>query len=205
MLAGSVSLALVDRVTCPVAVVRGPAPQVPPPRSGPVVVGVDGSRAGHAALELAAGLAVSLGARLVAVHTWADVVVGIDGGARRRPEDPAFLAAEGAALLEAEDAVAASYTSLPVERDLVDDTPVRALLDRARGARLLVVGHRGQGHGSGSGMLLGSTSRALVESGGVGGWRLLRTRLGRHRHTRPPHGEVRDCRVGDYVIVKPSR
>jgi hypothetical protein len=41
MLAGSLALELLDRVTRPVAVVRGSAPQVPPPGSGPVVVGVD--------------------------------------------------------------------------------------------------------------------------------------------------------------------
>ena len=57
MLAGSNALGLLARAACPVAVVRGAAPQVPPPRSGPVVVGVDGSVAGAAALELAADLA----------------------------------------------------------------------------------------------------------------------------------------------------
>ena len=118
--------------------------------------------AGRAALQFGAGLAASLSTRLAVVHTWADVVVGIDGGAHRRPEVRAFLEAEGAALLKAElDWVEASYPGLPVERDLVGNTPVRALMDRARSARLLVVGHRG--HDSGPGMLAGSTSRALVE------------------------------------------
>ncbi len=83
MLAGSLALALLDRVTCPVAVVRGSAPQVPPPGSGPVVVGVDGSPAGRAALIFAAGLADSWAAPLVAVHAWSDVVAGIHGGVRR--------------------------------------------------------------------------------------------------------------------------
>lgn len=162
MLAGSVALALVGRVTCPVAIVRGATPQIPPPDSGPVIVGVDGSAPGRAAVEFGAGLAVSLGAPLVAVHTWTDVVTRADGATRRRLDDPATLAAEGAALLETElDAVAAAHPDLPVEHVVVGDTPVRALLDRARGARMLVVGHRG--HGPGTGMLHGSTSRALVE------------------------------------------
>ena len=109
MLAGSLALALLDRVTCPVAVVRGSTPQVPPPGSGPVVVGVDGSPAGRAALTFAADLAGSWAAPLVAVHTWADVVAGIHGGVRRT-EAPATLAAEAGAVLEAElDAVAASH------------------------------------------------------------------------------------------------
>ena len=96
MLAGSLALALLDRVTCPVAVIRGSTPQVPPPGSGPVVVGVDGSPAGRAALTFAAGLARSWAAPLVAVHTWADVVAGIHGGVRRT-EAPATLEAEAGA------------------------------------------------------------------------------------------------------------
>jgi hypothetical protein len=76
MLAGSLALALLDRVTCPVAVLRGSSPQVPPPGTGPVVVGVDGSVAGRVALTFAADLAGSWAAPLVAVHTWADVVDG---------------------------------------------------------------------------------------------------------------------------------
>lgn len=165
MLAGSVALALLGRVTCPIAIVRGPSPQVPPPRTGPVVVGADGSPAGRTALNLAAGLAVTLGAQLLAVHTWTDMVVGT---AARRSESPAILAAEGRAVLEVElAAVAASYPGLVMEPDVVHDTPVRALLDRARDARLLVVGHRVHddrcGHEPGSGMVHGSTSRALVE------------------------------------------
>ena len=161
MLAGSVALALVGRAKCPVAVVRGRSPRVPPPRSGPVVVGVDGSAAGRAALGLGAVLAVSLGAPLVAVHTWTDVVSGPSGMTRRR-EGPEILAAEGAARLDAElAAVVAAHPGLSVERDLTQDTPLRALLDRAEGARLLVAGNRGPDHRTG--MLRGSTSRALVE------------------------------------------
>jgi nucleotide-binding universal stress UspA family protein len=160
MLAGSLALALLDRVTCPVAVVRGSAPQVPPPGSGPVVVGVDGSPAGRAALIVAAGLAASWAAPLVAVHAWSDVVAGIHG-AVRRTEAPARLAAEADALLDAElEALAGSYPDLPVQREWVDGTPVRTLLARADAARVLVVGHRGD---TGSGMLRGSTSRTLVE------------------------------------------
>ena len=158
-LAGSLALALLDRVRCPVAVIRGTTPQVPPPGSGPVVVGVDGSPAGRAALTFAAGLARSWAAPLVAVHTWADVVAGIHGGVRRT-EAPATLEAEAGALLEAElDAVARSHPELPMQREVVGDTPVRALA-RAGDARVLVVGHRGD---TDSGMLHGSTSRTLVE------------------------------------------
>jgi hypothetical protein len=38
MLASSLAVTLIDRAPCPVAVVRGSAPQVPPPRSGLLAV-----------------------------------------------------------------------------------------------------------------------------------------------------------------------
>ena len=160
MLAGSLALALLDCVTCPVAVVRGLTPQMPPPGSGPVVVGVDGSPAGRAALTFAAGLAGSWRAPLVAVNTWSDVDTGIHGGVRRT-EAPATLAAEAGAVVAAElDALAVSHPDLRVQREVVGGTPVRALLARAGEARVLVVGHRGD---TPTGMLYSSTSRTLVE------------------------------------------
>jgi nucleotide-binding universal stress UspA family protein len=162
LLAGAVALALVDRVACPVAVVRGTAPQIPPPRGGPVVVGVDGSPAGRAALTLAADLATSLGSRLVAVHSWTDIVFDAEGSARRSQEDGPVLAARATALLDAALAeTALAHPDLAVERAVVNDTPLRALLSAAGGARLLVVGHRGVTAGSVG--RLGSTSLALVE------------------------------------------
>ena len=160
MLAGTLAQALLHRVRCPVAVVRGSTPQVPPPTGGPVVVGVDGSPAGRAALTFAAGLAGSWAAPLIAVYAWTDVVVGARGGVRRT-EAPATLAAEAGALLEAElDAVAGSHPELSVQREVVGGTPVRALLAHADSARVLVVGHRGD---TAAGMLNGSTSLTLVE------------------------------------------
>lgn len=161
MLAGAVALALAGTVSCPVAVVRGVAPQMPPPRGGPVVVGVDGSETAHAALLLAADIAGSVGAPLVAVHAWSDVVEN-EGGLHRRHDDWADLAEQGDAVLAEEvHAVAEIRPGLAVRSELVHDTALRALLDQARDARLLVVGHRG--HRLAQGMGLGSTSRALVE------------------------------------------
>ncbi len=161
MLAGAVAVALVTSVECPVAVIRGTAPQIPPPRGGPVVVGVDGSPAGRAALALAAELAASLGSRLVVVHAWTDIVVTGDR-ARRSPEAEPVLAARAATLLDTELAeLALAHPGLPVERSLVAGTPLRALLAAAEGARLLVVGHRGLA--ADPERRLGSTSLALIE------------------------------------------
>ncbi|GAA2558777.1 universal stress protein [Pseudonocardia hydrocarbonoxydans] len=161
MLAGTVALTLAGHVPCPVAVVRGGGPKLSPPRSGPIVVGVDGSAASHAALLLAADLAVSLGTHLVAVHAWSDISE-TEHGLHRRSEDAAELAAQGGALLSEETrAISELYPGLAVADDLVSDSPVRTLLARADGARMLVVGHRGRPPAPGMG--LGSTSRALVE------------------------------------------
>jgi nucleotide-binding universal stress UspA family protein len=142
MLASSLAVTLIDRAPCPVAVVRGSAPQVPPPRSGPIVVGVDGSEAGGAALDLAAQMAASLGSRLLAVCATADVV---------------------AAMAEAQlAAVRLRYPALPVEERVVDGTAYRVLAEQARDARLLVIGrHR---VGPGIDVVLGSTAHGLVES-----------------------------------------
>jgi nucleotide-binding universal stress UspA family protein len=142
MLASSLAVTLIDRAQCPVAVVRGSAPQLPPPRSGPIVVGVDGSEAGGAALDLAAQLAASMGSRLLAVGATADVV---------------------AAMAEAQlAAVRLRYPALPVEERVVDGTAYRVLAEQARDARLLVIGrHRVE---PGIDVVLGSTAHGLVES-----------------------------------------
>ena len=162
MLAGSAALRLIERVRCPVVVVRGSAPQIPPPRSGPIVVGVDGTPFGQAALEFAADLADSLGTRLVAVHTWTEVAVDRHGGMHRIADDEVALSEQAAARLDAALApVTAEHPGLRVGRTIVGDTPLRALMKAAEEARLIVVGHRSRRPDSG--MALGSTSQALVE------------------------------------------
>jgi nucleotide-binding universal stress UspA family protein len=161
MLAGSIALALVGRAGCPVAVVRGAAPQLPPPRRGPVVVGVDRSPAGAAALDLAAELAAAFGARLVAVHTWTDVVADTSGGLHRSAAGGTELAARAAELLDTQlTPVRDRHPGVAVERHVVNDTALSALLDRAREARTVVVGHRSAAAATSR---LGSTSRGLVE------------------------------------------
>ena len=117
MLAGTTSRAVVEHAACPVAVVRGSAPRIAPPRSGPVVVGVDGSAAGTAALEFGADLATSLGSRLLAVHCWSDVYATPAGSAHRSHRSPEALAAAAAAALDEQlRPIADRYPALAVER-----------------------------------------------------------------------------------------
>jgi nucleotide-binding universal stress UspA family protein len=151
MLAGAVALAVTARAGVPVAVVRGAAPGVPPPRGGPVVVGVDGSASARGIAEWAAGVAAALGARLVAVHI------------ATRPAGAAAPVAADAVALDAELAgVRMRYPGLDVERAGATDAALPALLRRAAEARMLVVG-RGPAIPGSLTATLGSTSRALVE------------------------------------------
>jgi len=161
MLAGSTALALLDRSRCPVAVVRGSAPQLPPPRRGPVVVGADASTTGEPALELAADLAAASGARMIAVHAWTDVVADASGGLHRMKADGTELAGRAVELLDAlVKRLRDRHPDLDVERRVLNDTALRALLEQARDARMIVVGHRDRESVVGR---LGSTSRGLVE------------------------------------------
>jgi nucleotide-binding universal stress UspA family protein len=162
MLAGSTAQHLIERVVCPVAVVRGSAPRIAPPRSGPVVVGVDGSAAGTEALTFAADLAASLGARLLAVRCWSDVYALPGGTAHRSHSAPEKLAAAAAVALEEQlRPIVERHPALHVERKLLDATPLQALNEHAAGARVLVVGARGRSPRKG--MLMGATSEALVD------------------------------------------
>ena len=54
------------------------------------------------------------------------------------------------------------YPEVQVKKVIARDRPVRALAEASEGAQLLVVGSHGRG--GFKGMLLGSTSRALLQS-----------------------------------------
>src|SRR5690606_17034119 len=66
LLVGSTAVHLAARAECPVVVVRAEAD------SGPVVVGVDGSRTSESAIAFAFAEASVRGVELVAVHAWRD-------------------------------------------------------------------------------------------------------------------------------------
>lgn len=153
LMVGSVAAALTHHARCPVIVVRGEGDP-----SGPVVVGVDGTRASELALGFAFEAASRAGAPLHAVHTWSDVEIG---DAWLAPVDWEALADDERRLLAQRLAGwQEKYPDVAVERLVVRDRPAHQLLESGRRARLLVVGSRGRG--GFTGMLLGSTSRALV-------------------------------------------
>jgi nucleotide-binding universal stress UspA family protein len=153
LLVGSVSTQVATHAHAPVMVVRGAPhddPHSPPaPGEGPVVVGVDGSSRSAAAVEFAIDEASSRDQALIAVHTWeAPKQSGENAG--RVPEEATAGAAQ-------------RYPNVRVEHRAVESAnPAKGLLAVAEevGAALTVVGSRGRD--GFSGLLLGSTSQAVL-------------------------------------------
>jgi nucleotide-binding universal stress UspA family protein len=125
-------------------------------QSGVVVVGVDGSPGSTAALEFAVEEAVRRQARLrvVAVVQLADYWGGWRGTAAaytgRWPAPPEDLVADARAQTQRMvDEVTAAHPDLTllvsVDVETAAGGPAAVLLDAAKGADLLVLGHRGAG------------------------------------------------------------
>lgn len=160
-LLGSVSAAIVSHAKCPVLVARDEVGEL----DGPVVVGVDGSEVSQAAIAVAAEEADLRGVPLQAVHSWTDVDLVAAGGRDYQTTGGDWSATEedeAAVLSESLAGIQSAHPDLVVERTVVRDRPVRALLEASEKAQLVVVGSRGRG--GFSGMLLGSTSRSLLAS-----------------------------------------
>ncbi|HSK60905.1 MAG TPA: universal stress protein, partial [Actinomycetospora sp.] len=120
--------------------------------------GVDGSPAAAAAIDFAVATADAAGCPLVAVHTWWDPFLE----AVPEPLLPREAVVDEERRLLAEQLAGRSseYPDLVVSTVVERAHPSRLLLERARGARLLVVGTRGRG--GFAGLVLGSVSRAMV-------------------------------------------
>ncbi|MEU2749813.1 universal stress protein [Streptomyces collinus] len=160
LLLGSTAVHLAAHGQCPLMVVRGR-----PDPSGPVLLAVDGSPAGEAAVDFAFAEAALRGAPLVALHVWNTW----SERAYEGPGDPlTAVVTDAERLREAEQQLLdrvvadrqAAYPQVTVERRLVRSR-IRATLIEASGkAQLMVAGARG--HGGFTGLLLGSASQALL-------------------------------------------
>ena len=163
---GSVTEAATTHAECPVVVVRDWTGSETGFGDGPIVVGVDGSAHCEAAVGQAMAAAADTGAKVVAVHAWSDIP--LDGASSGLGSDSAghdwdsFQQRYDADLAESLAVWQERFPGVPVERVVVKDRPVRHLLSAAGDAQLMVLGHRGRGgfHG----MLVGSTSRALLHT-----------------------------------------
>ncbi|MFI9152442.1 universal stress protein [Streptomyces sp. NPDC053367] len=160
LLLGSTAVHLAAHGHCPLMVVRGR-----PDPAGPVLLAVDGSPAGEAAVEFAFAEAALRKAPLVALHVWNTW----SERAYEGPGDPlTAVVADADRLREAEqhlleEAVARCRTAYPrvaVELRLVRSRVRNALIDASRDAQLIVAGARGRD--GFTGLLLGSVSQALL-------------------------------------------
>jgi nucleotide-binding universal stress UspA family protein len=127
-----------------------------------IVVGIDGSPSGRAALHWALKLAEDTGAELEAVHAWELNYAWIDGyeaglQAWAQHSKRAAQACVDEALSEA---IGTRPEYANVTRVVVEGQPAKVLLDRSKDADVLVVGSRGRG--GFSGLLLGSVSQQCV-------------------------------------------
>ncbi|HEY5117615.1 MAG TPA: universal stress protein [Nakamurella sp.] len=158
---GSVALTIASDNPAPVAVIHRHDPIDP---TGPVVVGVDASPSSAGAIALAIEEAALRNTGLVAVHSWNDFVID-----QEFPELPltvdldAIEQEEYALLSEQLAGWQDKYPDVQIQHNVVRRRPTHALLDASKGAQLLVVGSRGRG--GFTGLLLGSTSHALIAHG----------------------------------------
>ncbi|WP_331772440.1 universal stress protein (plasmid) [Embleya sp. NBC_00888] len=116
-----------------------------------VIVGIDGSAEAVLAVEEAADEAALLGAELEVVHVWEWFShEGRDWYGRALRDHAERLVHDAA------DRARIRQPRISVRATLLDDTPVVALIEASKHARLLVLGSRGLG--GFAGLLLGSVS-----------------------------------------------
>ena len=152
----SPALVVAARSACPVVVVRGRAAP-----SGPVVAGVDGTEAGERAIAVAFGEAAHRGVPLIALHTRSGAEYATAPAERMRLEWEPTAGTEHRTIAERLAGWQERYPDVTLHRIVRRDRPRHHLLELSRRAQLVVVGSRGRG--GFSGMLLGSTSQALVQ------------------------------------------
>lgn len=159
LLLGSTAVHMAAHAHCPVMVVRE--------RPGPgnrIVLGVDGSPAGDAAVGFAFAEAALRGTDIAALHAWTPWNVDVPP-----PQDPSMpYAYEPGMLADGEERLLAEavagrrerYPGVAVEYEVVRGGAREALIEASRNAELLVVGARGRG--GFTGLLLGSVSQAVL-------------------------------------------
>ncbi|WP_406230368.1 universal stress protein [Nocardia sp. NBC_01009] len=131
---------------------------------GPVVVGIDGSPVGEAAIAAAFAEACDRKTDLIALHSWSEWHFGEFAGPADYPmAGPSLETAENAVLAERLAGWTEKYPDVPVTRKVYRAGPMDRLTEWSKSAQLVVVGSRGRG--GFTGLLLGSTSNFLVQHG----------------------------------------
>jgi nucleotide-binding universal stress UspA family protein len=159
---GSTLLAVVSHGHGSIVVVRDTGSPDRTRETGPVVVGVDGSPIGEAAIAAAFAEAAERQVELVAVHAWSELSDGAFAG-HSYIEIPIveLEVAEHALLAERLAGWQEKYPDVSVTRRVHVTGPRQPLAEWSKSAQLIVVGSRGRG--GFRGLLLGSTSNWLVQ------------------------------------------
>ncbi|GGM32185.1 universal stress protein [Micromonospora yangpuensis] len=165
LLVGSTAVSVSAHAHCPVVIVRtdtggggagaGDA-VVPGRRSGPVVVGVDGSDSSLLALGWAVERAAQRGVPLRVVRAWSPAQYRSQGF-----DADEAAATEQTAVADALAPWRETFPAVPVDVEVATQSPQSLLLAASRDAQLVVVGTRGRG--GLRGMLLGSVSQQLIQ------------------------------------------
>jgi nucleotide-binding universal stress UspA family protein len=147
--AGSTAVQTAAQASCPVMVLRRTEPA-----DGRIVVGVDGSAGGDAALAFAFEEAALRGWHVHAVHGSRDGDFGRGG-------DPETLRREAGVMLERSVSPwRDKYPQVAAWTHLMLEPPREALANAAAGAEMLVIGDRGAG--GFEPLMLGSVSQAMI-------------------------------------------
>jgi len=162
-LLGSVSSGLVHHAHCPVAVIHDEDPITARSPQAPVVVGIDGSPTSELATEIAFDEASRRAVGLVALHAWSDMGPADFPSINWAPiEWRNHKDREEELLGERLCGWRDRYPDVSVDKVVVSDFPAPRLLEQTETAQLVVLGSHGRG--GFPGMLLGSVSRAVVNS-----------------------------------------
>ncbi|MFY1679779.1 MULTISPECIES: universal stress protein [unclassified Streptomyces] len=162
LLLGSTTLRLATRGSGPLLVVRDEGEEGEP--DGTVLLAVDGSPEGRAAVEFAFDEASLRGADLVAAHVWNTRTSRVYDG----PADPPFVTYDEARLRDEEERVLERALAAPARRHpdvaprsrLLRGRVRTTLVEESAAAGLVVVGTRGRG--GLAGLVLGSVGQALL-------------------------------------------
>jgi nucleotide-binding universal stress UspA family protein len=144
---GSVATSVAAKAPCPVVVVRGER------RTGPLVVGTDGSADSEEAVAFGFEEAARSGQELTVVHCWQPQIqhVAPIASIHRLLKD--WLA-------DSLDPYREKYPAVPVKVSVLEGRASARLVDLSATASLVVVGSRGRG--GVAGLLLGSVSQSLL-------------------------------------------
>ncbi|MDX6301670.1 MAG: hypothetical protein QOF53_2884 [Nocardioidaceae bacterium] len=160
LLTGATSLSVTAHSTVPVCCVP-PSWSGSQPRSGRVVVGVDGSNADSVVLEAAFTEADVSGADLEIVHAW-PAVRPYDAAVTGRVLDEDWERTAGEPLTSSIGPIAATHPAVRWELHLDYQRVTVALHAAATHADLLVLGRHG--HNGPFGLLVGSNTRTLLHA-----------------------------------------